>query len=210
MKRATLAALALALTCSVASAEGTYVSGFGGANFASDFGTSFGPASLNSNTDTGYVIGAAVGTWVSGVKGLRIEGEVAYRSNDLGLALTVGAPPPVITLPGSDETWSFMGNLAYDIPVGNFPLKPYVLGGVGYADRTISVNTPFLLTYEANEAGIAWQLGAGAHYALSDTVAAHIGYRYFQGPDISRSFGPVGVSADGNDSSVIAGLTFRL
>lgn len=90
--------------------------------------------------------------------GLRIEGEAAYRNNDLD------------GLPGAAaEVASLMINGIFDFnPDGGF--QPYVGVGAGYANLEV---------LDDDESDWAWQAMAGVGIPLDDNVTLDIGYRFF-------------------------------
>ncbi len=114
---------------------------------------------------------------------------------------------------GSVRTFALMANVWYDFNnMGGF--TPYIGGGVGYADNKVQNG---LLLNGAN-GGFAWQLGAGANYALSDKTSIGIGYRYMDAGDVTLIRSP-GVAAgnkliaddhDVTHQSVLVNLTFAI
>lgn len=187
-----LAALLTHLAISPAHAKGFYVEGFGGANFESvdyDFGW------LTIKDSPGYVGGVAVGTTVDSVRGLRVEGELSFRSNGIDISLC-GDP-----LAAHDRTWALMGNAVYDFDTPSWPVHPYILAGLGYGSRTASLDGyPLELTGQ----GAVWQVGAGINTKVADGVVLGLGYRFFDAPNIAAA----GVENDGHNQSVMATATF--
>lgn len=189
MKKYLFAAIAFALvamTPTTASAD-SYVSGFGGANWDD--------TANGIESDTGYVVGAALGTKVKAVPGLRVEAELAFRQNDVS----------AYCLEAKHNTTSLMGNLVYDLNAAVGPFRPYVLAGVGFAHTEGVVENLSIATLEAD--GVAWQLGAGLNTQIADGVTAGVGYRYFAGPEL-EVFGSQ--LSDGTNHSVLASLTLSL
>ena len=76
---------------------------------------------------------------------------------------------------------TYMFNLYYDIDTGT-KLTPYVGAGIGLAhiDAKSSYDHPGAAYSYVNESDtkFAWQLSAGAAYALTDNLAVDLGYRY--------------------------------
>lgn len=172
---------------SIANAN-SYVTAFGGGNWDD--------VSSPISSDTGYVVGGAVGMNVKSVPGLRAELEVSYRQNDVSVFKFIHA---------SHETTAVMGNLAYDFDAGLGAVKPYVLAGVGYGRNKGVIENVSLLSLESS--GFAWQLGAGVNAKVAEGVTLGVGYRYLQTPDISVLGYEV---SDGSNNSVLATLTFSL
>jgi opacity protein-like surface antigen len=207
MKRILLASSALAVLAGVQQAQAAsdmYVSVLGGANFLSDdsqrFTSFYSTASFETDADTGFVLGGAIGTRLDKwAQGLRAEVEVAYRRNDVGGRWTTSTGSTGGSLDGNMSTFSIMANAWYDIDIGT-KIRPYVGGGVGWA-RTrgefaqVSTftdgGTPgstyiFRSHTETENSGFAWQLGLGFNYEVAPDVDVGIGYRYFVGPRISE------------------------
>lgn len=181
------AVASLVIAVAPASAD-TYVTAFGGANW-DDVGTGL-------ESDTGYVIGAALGTTVKAFPGLRAELEVSYRDNEVTVFNFIDA---------EHSTTAIMGNLAYDFDAQIGPFRPYVLAGVGFAHTEGTVESLSLATLESS--GLAWQLGAGFNARIAEGVTGTIGYRYFQSPDIDVLGYEV---SDGSNHSVMAGISLQL
>lgn len=189
MFRTIVTACALALAMSAPVKADTYATVFGGANW--DEVTS------PLDSDTGFVVGAALGTTVKSVPGLRTELEVAFRGNDVDVFKGF--------IQAEHNTTSVMGNVAYDFNAGIGPFRSYVLGGVGFAHTEGVIENLALATVESS--GFAWQLGAGFNTQLAEGVKAGIGYRYFQGPELEV----LGFEAsDGANQSVLASITVDL
>lgn len=194
MKIITLAvviAATLLSSVTAASAEGSYVGAYGGANWNDLVSTPL------ADSNTGVVIGGVIGTKVPAVPGLRIEADVSYRTNEIdifGGAITA-----------DHETVALLGNAVYDLPVDLGPVRPYVLAGVGFAQTQATFENVALLRLEAS--GVAYQLGAGINTELAPGVTAGVGYRYFVGPEIEV----LGLQlSDGSNHSVVASLNFAL
>ena len=188
--------LILALLVPAANA-GASLSVYGGANWTEPFDA----GKIHFEPQIGSVMGVTLGTPLTSIDSdLSGQLDVSFRQNDIESDC----------FGGSDETLGFLANLVYRVPVGTFPLKPYVLGGVGIARRVIEVNTPWLSTYGATETGFAWQVGFGADYEIAEGVRLGAGYRRFEAPDVSRSvFGNLSTASGGNDS-VVAEISFEL
>lgn len=171
----------------LAAAKGFYITPYGGANF-NDVGPYL-------SSDTGYVIGGAVGTSVDSVPGLRIEADLSFRHNNVDLFDGC--------LSADHDTVALLANAAYDLPVKMGPVHPYILAGIGYGHTEATVENISLLKLEAS--GVAWQLGAGMNTEIADGVKAGIGYRYFNGPELN-AFGYN--LSDGSNHSVVAEVSF--
>lgn len=190
MNRFFLTSFILALSASTANAGGAYVSAYGGANWDSVAKSNF------VSENNGSVIGMTIGKDVPAVKGLRVELDLSDRNNDVDL---FGGK-----ITAQHETTALMGNAVYDIPV-DWAVKPYVLGGVGYARSKGTFENVSLLSVESS--GVAWQLGAGVNYQIAEGAKVGIGYRYMQSPDINILNTEL---SDGVNQSAIASVSFDL
>jgi opacity protein-like surface antigen len=150
--------------------------------------------------------------------GFRLEGELGLRSNRVDY--TVPVPFDATTdfegnLAGRAAIFSAMLNAWIDIPTGS-PLTPYIGAGVGAANVkmnfTNSDNNAEDGDVNAGQTVFAYQLGAGAAYAVTPEVSLTLDYRFIgtsgvwlpadEGPD----FGVKKVSSQ----SVMIGLRFNL
>lgn len=186
------ASFALAVVMSTAAfASDWYVTGFGGWNQNDVVSSPF------VSEQSGFVVGGAVGKAIPAVPGLRIEGELAFRQNEVEI---FGG-----FLSADHDTTTVMGNLVYDLPVDWGRVNPYVLAGVGYGHTEATFESVALLKLEAS--GVAWQLGLGVDVDIADGVSAGVGYRYVQAPEVSIL--GTGLS-DGSNHAVLATMTFAL
>jgi opacity protein-like surface antigen len=213
-KRVLLASSALALLAGATNAQAgeLYISVFGGANWVEDSSaaatfTSTGATdytiveSWNLDSDTGFVLGGTVGTHLDKwLKGLRVELEASYRRHDVNGAFaatlySTGTTASLSTtgefITGNLSTFALLANVWYEHDMG-WKVRPYVGGGVGWArtkfDAVADGGEGFLTTVDRSNDGFAWQLGVGFNYEAAPGVDVGLGYRYFQGPDINRTF----------------------
>jgi OOP family OmpA-OmpF porin len=207
-----------------------YVSVMGGANFLQDdsFHAVTSPTfsantlAFHPNSDTGFIVSAAVGIHLDQVlSGLRVEAEGAYRKNHVKgtWQSNTGTPTGISsgTLDYDHSTWSVLANAWYDFNVGS-SLKPYVGGGIGWAETRIKGTYKGSLAanpnFDFSNDGFAWQAGAGVNLALTPNIDLGVGYRYFSGPDVTvaSDFGanPATGSISSNNQSVLVSLTFGM
>jgi len=194
-------ALVLLATTGNANAAGWYYSVFGGVNLQDDTrGFQSTPPSTFTSYDidakTGFVMGAAVGLKLDeAITGLRLEGEVSYRENNLGGRFSTGSTffgSFTGTNDGNVRTFALMANAWYDIDVG-MAFTPYLGGGVGWGrsnvDGFLRQNAPGtgISRYDFDESGFVWQAGAGVKYPIADGVTLGLEYRYFRGPEIDNN-----------------------
>lgn len=182
----------------------------GGAAFP-DADSSGGGITVTSDFDKGYLFSGAMGYRLS--NNLRIEGELSYRKADIdnqtvsvaGLSVAVG---DYATVSGSVSTTALMANLAYDFEVDG--LKPYLLGGIGAAKVSINdakINSTAIA--DDSDTVLAFQIGAGVNYAVSETVDIGIGYRYMRTADPSfTDAGGSSFDSEHSSHSLMAGVTF--
>lgn len=189
-------AIGLAVAGSAQAAPGLYGSFFGGVNWTKDFrggtgtyrsSSSFSSFNLNEPTETGFVVGVAIGYDLSDVlmKGLRVELEGTYRHNNAVGPITLTGATTVTSVStsavGADAvTWAVMANAWYDIDLGS-KLVPYIGGGAGWA-RNKLVPT-FGAIPPAEHEDFAWQAGVGLNYQFSPHGAIGLGYRYMDSGD---------------------------
>lgn len=196
MKALLIGASALALA-GAAQANDWYASIGTGANIGG-IDQSFAPFPASLDAQTGFVFTGAVGTHITGVPGLRLEGEIGYRSNDIDLRF--GPFQTGLT----DETFSVMAKGYYDFKVNEVTLYPFA--GIGVADRNVSLDILPLSALELGNTGFAYALGAGASYPIVDGLSIAAEYEFFDGPDFD--FGPV--HDEGHNHSVRLKLTVAL
>jgi opacity protein-like surface antigen len=200
--------------------SGLYLSGGLGANILQDINVDpAGPPNPNSRNfdfDTGFVGAFAVGAMVG--SHFRVEGELSYRTNDVGGA-TVENEGVAGTRSGSASALAFMLNGWVDLPGhGNF--RPYAGGGAGFAKVSLeghTANVPFyseIFKFDNSETVFAFQLGAGVAMQMSAGVQVTLDYRYFHAGGFDGGYtGSYGgtASTSGYDShSVMLGVRVPL
>lgn len=213
----TLAAVALValVTWSILSTPAkadAYVKVFGGAAFLNDFNGHGNHVGFNTTFDTGYVAGAAIGSEIDAVPGLRVELEASFRQAQLQGTLFYCGDPSVMG--GSSGTFAALVNVVYSVDAGG-GFHPYAFVGAGGASRRIELQpTPDNWKNTSDEHGFAFQLGTGVEYQFADGVKLGIGYTYFQGPqdDGEARFGKKSAAfqADGDSNEITASLRVDL
>ncbi len=148
------AAVALATVASTASAQGLYIGGQLGFGVGGGEDVSFG---VDLVLDAGPFVDVFVGTSLGSV---RIEGEYAYRQNDMD---TWNAFP----IPGEMTSHALMGNVYYDFGSAS-GIRPYVGGGLGFADVTL--DSSFYAT-DDSDTTFAMQLMFGVAFPLSQSTS---------------------------------------
>ena len=161
-----------------------------------------GSVSFDTKFDTGFGLHGAIGhSW----DGLRLEGEVSYRENDLDTFditnVTLAGVGSLSDIGNGDfsgdvSALAFMANAWYDFNTGS-PWKPFVGGGLGMARISIndaSITALTLLGVPINLADpipladdddwvFAYQIGAGLGYEVTPTTTISLGYRFFATAD---------------------------
>jgi opacity protein-like surface antigen len=191
MKRLVLGLLAtlLASACLVSvsfAGTGPYMSVGVGGTWVQDADSSYkDPAFADFNNTTEFDLGFNVAATAGFDFGpARLEGEIAYRQNDIDKIEFAGflVPPPA-TFGGDVSSLSFMANGFWDIPTGS-PATPYLGGGIGVANvsaNDFKINGDLLV--DDDDTVFAYQLGAGIAFELNPNMALDLGYRFFATAD---------------------------
>ncbi|MGE0006918.1 MAG: outer membrane protein [Parvibaculaceae bacterium] len=206
--KTTVAGVALAMGVSAAQAADIepvipapswYVSLFGGVSWLEDVQTPYGHAGEEPNydidtaSDPGFIVGGAVGTHLA--EAVRVEFEVAYSENDVDTLRYSGPFNDGTNYDGSGSfaILTFMGNLWYDMPLGE-TVYPYVGGGAGIAvvdadDVIYDDPAATGAVYDSSEVVFAFQLGAGLRWKAFENVTFDVGYRLraMDGPTFETS-----------------------
>jgi outer membrane protein OmpA-like peptidoglycan-associated protein len=214
----TVGVLALcAGSAQAANFDGWYIGLEGGANWVEDWDhrqnfTSLGVVTsrlpATSSFDTGWTALASVGY---GFNNWRLEVEGGYRHNDQDL---LTAPPlGLTTTSGELATWSVMGNVLYDIPLGR-RFSVTLGAGAGGANLDIDYVPAPGSPFEDDDWHFAYQGIAGLNYAIGSRTALFLNYRYFRVVDPEFDFRPpTNVFVDGDDMvnhTATIGLRFAL
>lgn len=191
---------------------GWYFSGFGGANWLDD--TSFVDTSvltIFNSYDTGFVVGGAVGYDLGqymGPLGIRLEAELSYRENDVDshLITLVGQPDEVQNNPiGSTSALAGMGNILFDLNTGS-PFSLYGGGGLGVANVEFDGHGgDGSVALDDDDTVFAWQLIAGAGYAITSNMVLDVQYRYFNAGDVSLTSRQGATSSTDYESHAVLG-----
>ena len=161
--------------------SGLYLSVFGGGNWLDDTSFSIGAPTVSNDYDTGFVFGGALGYdfgSLYGPVGVRLEGELSYRENDIDTHSVGGAG-----LAGSSgDTSAFAGmvNVLLDFDTGT-SFTPYVGGGIGAAnvDFDDHSTTATGIVMNDNDTRFAYQFIAGVGWEFSPSWVLDVQYRYF-------------------------------
>lgn len=187
--------------------RGLYIEGAAGATWTEDFdsqsgpfppgltGLGFGPGfnTFRSEYNTGYAVGGRVGYGFP--SGLRVEGELMYRYNDLdkvtispGLAPGAGAGAAT----GSIDSVALMANALYDWR-NSTRFTPYIGAGAGALwvrhDLTVPLTGPtgaasqYRVDNKSNVAPAVQAIG-GVNIAVTPAISVDVDYRYLHGFDV--------------------------
>ena len=119
-------------------------------------------------------------------KALRVEAEIGRKSNRSESYSAIS--PIAITIPqrGKNTTTRYMGNVFFDIPVRDLPIRPFIGGGIGAARSYVSTfaaparapNAPPSQLIAFSETRFAYQLMGGSSVHLSPHAALTAEYRW--------------------------------
>lgn len=150
-----------------------YISVFAGASFPNDINTTRTAIDYSQHSDTSYVFGGAIGMdWNSMI---RTEIELSHSQWNGNNFYVGGAPTPT----GNANTSStyLLGNVWLDWK-NDSVFTPYVGGGLGVAFVNFNQTTAGGVGYTGSDTVLAYQLGAGVNFAVSDQMSLDVGYRY--------------------------------
>ena len=195
--------------------EGIYLEGRGGAVFLEDADNSGGGISVDSEFDTGFAFGGAVGYAHS--SGFRGEVAVEYRQNDVD-SLTLNTLNGVAlggisgSADGDVSSVTGMVNGFFDIDLGG-GFVPFLGAGIGIAHISADVDTTVAgvtanLTDDSDQV-FAYQGIAGIAYHFTENVAASVQYSYLatSDPELDASGGG-SFDSEYESHNVMAGLRF--
>jgi opacity protein-like surface antigen len=139
------------------------------------------------DTDLGYVVGGAYGYNLS--RFLSVEGEVAYRSNNVSSAVIDDED---FEGDGDLTSLSFMGNAILSAP-GAAGFAPYAGAGAGLARIGGEGDHDFTFAY---------QVFGGVSKTLSERLSAAVEYRYLDANEATLVDGDVAVKTEYDSHSV--------
>lgn len=122
-----------------------------------------------SDSHSGFGLGLEAGTTLTYLGSLPLRGEVEYVYRNKA-KFAKSSYDFDVTAHG------FLANVFLDIPTGT-NITPYVGGGLGLAYLKTTYDGVGVSTSH-NDWNFAWNLGAGAALALTDSIALDLGYRY--------------------------------
>ena len=181
------------------------------------------PLDVEASSDNGFALSGAVGydfgnNW-------RLEGELAYRDNDLDQTdvispgafidlLPEGAPQSLLLgkadADGDVSAITLMCNLYYDFDLGA-GWTPYVGAGLGVAFISAESRPPAFGRQVVNDDDtvFAYQLGAGIAYEVSPDLTVSLDYRYLATEDPSLESSIIGRDFDSEYDGHYIGISVR-
>ena len=200
MVRRIAAVLLVGATLSTAPAlavEGKpYVSVTAGATFLADADFEDSGDTIEAEFDTGYNLGAALGYDFG--RG-RIEGEIAYRSNEIDKFTYQGVS---VAADGDYSALSFMVNGYLDFK-NQSVVTPFITAGIGVANvEADDVSVQGYSVGSADDTVFAYQLGAGLGIALNKQLTLDVSYKFFATTDPEFD----GADAEYNSHNINVGL----
>lgn len=158
-------------------AAGQYVSGNIGLAILtdSDLTDSTAPGvTVELESDNGMAFGIAFG--YSSIYSTRTELELVYQTNDIDQVSMLGEG---VTAGGDTSTLAFLLNGYYDF-VNNSKLTPFISAGIGFAKVEVNDFSVFGNPIGSDDDMVlAYQVGAGVGYAVTEKVTIDLKYRYF-------------------------------
>ena len=157
------------------------------------------------DSEPGYQVFGALG--YAFARGLRAEGEFAFRNADLDNFESLGAGP------GDISAISGLFNLWWDVNRAG-KVSPYFGGGLGVtrvkSEIATAASAPFQFALDDSDIGFSWQGGAGVAVEILPGVDLDVGYRYLRARNLD--FGAItpaeAIDAEYGSHSVIAALRF--
>lgn len=184
----------LATACSTFAAEGVYFSA--GAGIAKP---TIEDSEAELKMERGLMIGGAVGY---DMEKTRYEIELMRRTNDPD-KITGGGAPDYSPQSGKVTTDTLMLNGYYNFSLGNNSgITPFVTGGIGVARTNIDNLDVDGGTTNGKSTDLAYQIGGGVSYAVTETVNLDARYRYLGVKDMSFE----GAEATGKSHEVSLGV----
>lgn len=157
------------------------------------------------DTEAGYQVFGALG--YAFARSLRLEGEVAYRNNELDNFQALGPGP------GDVSALSGMFNAWWDFNREG-QVSPYIGGGIGLtrvnAEIATDAGAPFQIAIDDADLGFSWQGGAGVAFEVFRGIDLDVGYRYLRTPNLDFAATAPGETfgAEYGAHTVVAALRF--
>lgn len=189
------------------------------------------PVGWSTEFDTGGFFTLAYGWRME--TGLRFEAELGYSSSDVdthrnvtvgggdiggadAAVLITGSPALGVTVAdlvadgrGVIRNTSLMLNGFYDFDLGG-PVGAYLGAGIGFNRVKVRYNPSDVDIINGNDTVFAYQLMAGANFAVSDNIELFGGYRYrgSNDPDFGVNLFPANLDVQNRSNIIEAGVRF--
>lgn len=180
--------------------EGVYVAVNGGVAFLED-GDAGMAKDVDYFDDKGYAVTVAVGKRIGAMnKQIRIEGELGYQKNE------VDDCNGCRNASGDLKAYSFLVNGYYDMVKGK-KIVPYLTAGIGVArvDAEIDLGRR---SVDVDDMGLAYQVGAGIAYHITDNWHIDLKYRYMGVGEI-ENYKLYATEPEFETQNVFLGLRYR-
>lgn len=177
--------------------KGVYVSALGGVAFLTDSDMKDDRRDT-VDTDPGYAFALAVGKRIGALdKRVRVEGEIGYQKNE------VDSRTRRDDATGDIKAYSFLVNGYFDLVKGK-KIVPYLTAGIGAAKVDADVNR----FAHVDDIGLAYQVGAGIAYHISDNWHIDLKYRFFSVVEVD-GFGLENLNPEFTSNNVFVGIRYR-
>ncbi len=151
-----------------ASAENSYISGgFGVATYPDADLAVPGVGTAELSSDAGFMFGLALGMKNDS---FRLEGEVAYRTND---GDRISGPGGSVSITGDVTTTSLLANGYIDIGSSGSVI-PFIGAGLGFAN--VAIDSPGLA--DDSDTVFAYQFIAGVGFSINPRLMLDLSYKY--------------------------------
>jgi opacity protein-like surface antigen len=176
--------------------KGFYVSAVGGVAFLEDSDMKDNRRD-EVNTDPGYAFAVAVGKRIGVLdKEIRVEGEIGYQKSE------VDDCSKCRDLTGDIKAYSFLVNGYFDLVRGK-KIVPYLTAGIGAAKVDADVNH----FAHVDDIGLAYQVGAGIAYHISDNWHIDLKYRFFSVVEVD-GFGLENLNLEFTSNNIFLGVRY--
>ena len=154
-----------------------YVSGAVGVSFTQD--ADFVDTASTGDFEIDETVNVAVAAGRQITDNIRAELELSYRDADIDTFNVVGTGSASVD--GDLQSTALLVNGYYDFRAGK-KFRPYLSAGAGIVHHDGEVSGGGV-TLSDNDTVFAYQLGAGASYAIADNTSLFGGYRYLGSSD---------------------------
>jgi outer membrane protein OmpA-like peptidoglycan-associated protein len=147
-------------------------------------------APVSAGFKGGYGLVGSIGYGVG--NGVRLEGEVNYRTNAQtgNIATSSGSTTTTTNVTGNEVKYGFMANVLFDIPINRRWISPYIGAGFGYqlvdwnkfsfSASNIDYGSPTIVSTNGTIGQFAYQAIIGASFPIDAVpgLSATVEYRY--------------------------------